>query len=119
MHALRKLREAGPNTASQAAGLLAGNVVFHSPVFVRAIVGRQPVASIMAAWPSGGRCLYTAEHQLDNHTTFLRWTDTIEGHDIEGLEVVVCNDRGLITDWTLALRPFPAVNLFPRGCTRC
>jgi hypothetical protein len=108
MHPLRKMREAGSNNPSQ----LAGNVVFHSPIFVRAIVGRQPVAAVLAAWLSADRGVYTAEHRLDDRTTFLRWTDTVEGHEIEGLEVVVCNDRGLITDWTLALRPFPAVSLF-------
>jgi hypothetical protein len=102
----------GSDNPAQVAGQLASNVVFHSPVFVTAIVGRQPVAAVLAAWPSGGRAAYTAEHRLDDRTTFLRWADTIEGHEIEGLEVIVCNDRGLISDWTLALRPFPAVSLF-------
>lgn len=43
MHPLRKLREAGPNTPAQVSELLAANVVFHSPVFVRAVEGRKEV----------------------------------------------------------------------------
>src|SRR5262244_1678016 len=44
MHPLRKLREAGPPTPEQAAAILAENVVMHSPVLVKPIVGRELVA---------------------------------------------------------------------------
>ncbi len=115
MHPLRKLREGGPNSPAQVSGLLAEDVVFHSPVFVRAVKGRGEVAAIFAASPSvrgGGYSGYTAEYRLDDHTTFLRWAGTIDGHEIESLEVIVDNDQGLIVERTLAYRPLPALKLF-------
>jgi hypothetical protein len=39
MHPLRKLREGGTATPAQVSALLAENVVFNSPILVRAIEG--------------------------------------------------------------------------------
>jgi hypothetical protein len=57
--------------------------VFHSPMLVKAVEGRDLVATIFAASASfrGGR--YVAEHKLDDRTTFLRWQGTIDGHEFE------------------------------------
>src|SRR5262249_40298836 len=44
MHPLRRLREAGPPTPEQAAAILAENVVMHSPVLIKPIIGRELVA---------------------------------------------------------------------------
>jgi hypothetical protein len=44
VHPFRKLREAGPPTPEQVAAILAENVVMHSPVLIRPIVGRELVA---------------------------------------------------------------------------
>ena len=55
---------------------------------------------------------YTAEFKVDEHTTFLRWEGTIEGHKLESLEVIVDDEQGLMVERTVALRPYPAVNLF-------
>jgi hypothetical protein len=112
MHPLRRLSEARSKVPCHLVGLLAADVVFHSPVFVRPIVGRDKVAAILAASLSSGRGVYTAEQRLDDRSTFLRWAGTIEGHLIESLEVAVQDDRGLIVELTAALRPFPAVRLF-------
>jgi hypothetical protein len=51
MHPLRKLRGSGNNTPAAVSRLLAENVVFHSPVLVRAAEGREKVAAILAASP--------------------------------------------------------------------
>ncbi len=112
MHPLRKLREAGPSTAAQNSALLAENVVFHSPVFVRAVEGRKAVAAIFAASPSFRNGGYVAEHKLDDRTTFLRWKGVIDDHEFESLEVIVDDHRGLILERTIAYRPLPALKLF-------
>lgn len=44
MHPFRKLREAGPPTPEHAPANLAENVVMHSPVLIKPIVGRELVA---------------------------------------------------------------------------
>jgi hypothetical protein len=46
MRPLRKLRQSGPATVEQNKALLAENVVFHSPVLVKAVEGRDAVAAI-------------------------------------------------------------------------
>jgi len=115
MHPLRSLREAGAASVAQYAALLAEDVVFHSPVFVKAVEGRDTVAAIFAASASVREGRYVAEHKLDERTTFLRWQGTIEGHEFESLEVIVDDDRGLIAERTIAYRPYPALKLFRDG----
>jgi hypothetical protein len=113
MHPLRKLRESGQATPAQVRELLAENVVFHSPLLVRAIEGRDVLAAIFAQSSSTrGSGTYTAEYKLDERTTFLRWEGTMDGHEIEELEVIVDNEDGLILERTIALRPYPALKLF-------
>ena len=113
MHPLRKLREAGSATPAQVGELLAEDAVFNSPILARSIQGREPLSAIFAQSSSTrGSGAYTAEHKLDEHTTFLRWVGTMDGHKIESLEIIVDNDEGLIVERTIALRPFPAVKLF-------
>jgi hypothetical protein len=113
MHPLRKLRESGSATPAQVSTLLAENVVFNSPILVRPIEGREPVAAIFAQSSSTrGSGTYTAEVKLDDRTTFLRWEGTIEGRKLESLEVIVDDERGLIVERTIALRPYPALKLF-------
>ena len=113
MHPLRKLRESGSSTPAQVAELLAENVRFNSPILARSIEGREPIAAIFAQSSSTrGSGAYTAEYKLDEHTTFLRWEGTMDGHKIESFEVVIDNEDGLIAERTIALRPYPAVKLF-------
>ncbi len=83
MHPLRKLRESGHATVEQNKALLAEDVVFHSPVLVKAVTGRDAAATIFATSASVREGRYVAEHKLDDRTTFLWWKGTIDGHEIE------------------------------------
>jgi hypothetical protein len=112
MHPLRKLRESGENTPAAVAKLLAENAVFHSPLLVRPVEGREKVAVIMAASPKIRHGAYTAEYRLDDRNTFLRWKGTIEGREIESFGVLTDNDQGLIVEYTIAFRPLPAIQIF-------
>ena len=113
MHPLRKLRESGSVTPAQVSALLAENIIFNSPILVRAIKGREIIAAIFAQSSSTRRSgAYTAEYKLDERTAFLRWEGTMGGHKIESLEVIVDNEQGLIVERTIGLRPYPAVKLF-------
>ena len=99
MHPLRKLRESGHPTAVQMSELLADNIVFNSPILIRPIECRDVIATIFAQSSSTrGSGTYTAEFKLDEHTTFLRWVGTMDGHKIESLEVIVDNEQGLIVE---------------------
>src|SRR5262249_842555 len=46
MHPFRRLREAGAASAADYGALLAEDVVFHSPIFVQAVIGRDKVAPL-------------------------------------------------------------------------
>jgi hypothetical protein len=96
MHPLRILREVGHATVEQNKTLLAENVVFHSPVLVKAVTGRDTVAAIFAASASVREGQYVAEHKLDDRTTFLWWKGTIDGHEIESFDVLVDDAQGLL-----------------------
>ena len=114
MHPLRKLREAGPPTPEQVATILAENVVMHSPVLIRPIIGRALVAHAISisshSRDDPGK--YIFEGQLDNKTTLLRWQGRVDGHEIESLELLTDNSDGLLLERTIAYRPFPAVKIF-------
>ena len=114
MHPFRKLREAGPPTPQQAAAILAENVVMHSPVLFKPIVGRELVAITISnssrSRDDPGK--YIFERKLDDRTTLLRWQGTVEGHKIESLELLTDNKDGLLLERTVAYRPFPALKIF-------
>jgi len=114
MHPLRKLREAGPPTPEQVAKILAANIVMHSPLLIRPIVGRELVAITISnsskSRDNPGK--YIFEGKLDDKTTLLRWQGTVEGHPIESLELLTDDENGLLVERTIAYRPFPAVRIF-------
>ena len=114
MHPIRKLRESGHATPEQFAALLDEDVVMHSPLLIKPIVGRDAVAVTMAA-SSRNRDnpgAYVVEHKLDENTTFLRWQGTIEGHEFESLELLTDGPDGKLKERTVAYRPFPALKIF-------
>ena len=114
MHPLRKLREAGPPTPEQVAAILAENVVMHSPVLVKPIVGRELVAITISnsSQSRDNPGQYIFEGRIDERTTLLRWQGTVEGHKIESLELLTDDDQGLLVERTVAYRPFPALKIF-------
>jgi hypothetical protein len=59
--------------------LLAENVVFHSPVLVKVVEGRDAVAAIFVTSASVREGRYVLEHKLDERTTFPWWKGTING----------------------------------------
>jgi hypothetical protein len=114
VHPVRKLREAGNATPEQFAPLLDENVIMHSPLLIKAIVGRDAVAVTMAA-SSRNRDnpgAYVLERKLDERTTFLHWRGSIDGHEFESLELLTDGPDGKLSERTVAYRPFPALKIF-------
>src|ERR1700737_2398249 len=111
MHAIRKLRESGHATVTDYEKLLAPNVVFHSPVLIRAAEGRAVVAKIFATSTTLREGVYTGEWKLDDRRTLLRWKGKIQGHERESFDLIEENDEGLIVDRQIVFRPIPHANL--------
>jgi hypothetical protein len=114
VHPIRKLRESGHATAELFAPLLAHDVIMHSPLLTKAILGRDAVAKTMAASARNrdNPGEYVLERKLDENTTFLRWKGTIEGHEFESLELLTDGPDGRLKERTVAYRPFPALKIF-------
>jgi hypothetical protein len=114
MHPIRALRESGHATPELFAALLADDVVMHSPLLIKAILGRDAVAKTMAASAHNrdNPGTYVLECKLDENTTFLRWKGTIEGHEFESLELLTDGSDGKLKERTVAYRPFPALKIF-------
>jgi len=114
MHPLRKLREAGAPTPAQVAVILAENVVMHSSVLIKPIIGRELVAITISnsshSRDNPGKYIYEAK--LDDRTTLLRWQGMVDGHQIESLELLTDDENGLLLERTIAYRPFPALKIF-------
>src|SRR3977135_1331514 len=108
MHPIRKLRESGHASVADYEKLLAENVVFHSPVLVRAIEGRAVIAKIFATSTSLREGAYIGEWRLDERRTVLRVKGEIQGHGRESLDVIEEKEEGLIIVRTIAFRPMPA-----------
>jgi hypothetical protein len=110
-HPLRVLRETGKNSAAELAEVLAEDVVFHSPVFLKPVVGRDAVAYVFAASARlNGK--YVSEHPLDDRTRFIYWSGDVDGHPIEILEIVTDNEDGLVKERRVAFRPLPSILIF-------
>jgi hypothetical protein len=114
VHPIRRLRESGHATQELFASLLADDVIMHSPLLTKAIVGRDAVAKTMAssARNRDNPGEYVLERKLDENTTFLRWKGTIEGHEFESLELLTDGPDGKLKERTVAYRPFPALKIF-------
>src|SRR5215831_16205833 len=114
MHPFRKLQERGPMTAAQAAVILNENVVMHTPVLTKPVVGRELVSIVISisyqSRDDPGK--YIFEGKIDARTTFLRWQGTVERHKSESLELLTDDENGLLLERTVAYRPFPTLKIF-------
>ena len=81
MHPFRKLREGGPMTPAQAAVILNENVVMHTPVLIKPIVGRAlvSIAISISTQSRDDPGKYIFEGKIDARTTFRRWQGTVQG----------------------------------------
>lgn len=109
MHPLRALRESGVTDPSQFALLLTENVIFRSPLLVRAVEGRHNVSRALATASLAWSGYYVREEKLDSHTSFIYWSGSIRGHALESMELIVDDDTGLVAENTTAFRPLPAI----------
>jgi hypothetical protein len=101
-------------TPAQAAVVLNENVVMHTPVLIKPIVGRAlvSIAISISTQSRDDPGKYIFEGKVDARTTFLRWQGTVQGHNIESLELLTDDESGLLLERTTAYRPYPALKIF-------
>ena len=88
--------------------------IFESPVVHTPQVGKAITARYLAA---AGHTLgnndfeYIGEWHRDN-SAVLEFKTVIDGIAINGIDMIICNDDGLITHFKGMVRPLKAVNMF-------
>jgi hypothetical protein len=106
--------------------LLDEDVVFYSPIVYtpqrgKAITSLYLSAASVAlpgeepASPSSGdtRFRYTKQVLSDPHAV-LEFETSIEGKYVNGVDIITCNESGLISEFRVMIRPLQAVNLVHR-----
>jgi hypothetical protein len=96
-------------------GLLAPDVVFHSPATFHPFVGRETVSRLLALVADTFEDFrYTDELETDGaHALIFR--ASIAGRELEGIDLLRFDEDGLIADFTVMLRPISGLLPFAQA----
>jgi hypothetical protein len=98
--------------AERFAELLAPDVIFHSPVFVHPITGRDAVAELLeTAHTIFGVPTYRLGLREDIDTMLL-FDGEVDGETLQVAVVIGDGPQGLIKELTVLMRPLPVVRRF-------
>lgn len=93
--------------------ILDENVVFHSPVVHSPQEGKDITTFYLTAALqvlANSNFRYVRE-VLDGHNAVLEFITEIDGLQINGIDMIQCNDAGKIIDFKVMIRPLKAINL--------
>jgi len=94
-------------------GLLADDVVFHSPVVHTPQRGRPITAMYLAAAVVvfGNETFRYVREWHATHEAVLEFLVTIDGIEVNGVDMIRWDDAGRIVEFKVMLRPLKAINL--------
>ncbi len=97
------------------AALLAPDIVFHSPVTFHPFLGRETVTKLLGLVAETFEDFrYTDELDTDGaHALIFR--ASIEGKELEGIDLLRFDEDGLIADFTVMLRPLSGLIPFAQA----
>lgn len=96
--------------ASVLPGIVAAEAVFRSPAVHTPQEGRDVVvAYLRAAFVVLGPELEYHDEWMRERDAVLRFTTTIDGLRVEGIDLIRWDDEGLIEEFTVMVRPFKAL----------
>ena len=99
-------------TAERFAELLSPDVVFHSPVFVHPITGRDFVARLLETVHGiFGRPTYRLRLS-EGRDTVVHFDGEIDGETLQVAVVIRDDPDGLIAELTVLMRPLPVIRRF-------
>jgi hypothetical protein len=95
--------------------LFAQDIVFHSPVTFHPFLGKETVTRLLGEVAQVFEDFrFTDELQMDGaHALIFR--ATVEGKEIEGIDLLRLDEEGRIADFTVMLRPLSAFMLFAQA----
>jgi SnoaL-like protein len=95
--------------------LLAEDIVFHSPATFHPFVGRETVTRLLGlVGQTFEDFRYTDEFEADGAQALI-FRASIEGREIEGLDLLRFDREGLIADFTVMLRPLSGLVPFAQA----
>jgi SnoaL-like protein len=95
--------------------LLAEDIVFHSPVTFHPFIGRETVGRLLTIVSETFEDFrYTDELEMDDgHALIFR--ASIDGRELEGIDLLRFDDDGLIADFTVMIRPMSGLVPFAQA----
>jgi len=111
--AFRAAVEAGDLGAAHE--LFAQDIVFHSPITFHPFIGRETVTRLLGLVEQTFEDFrYTDELQADGaHALIFR--ASVEGRELEGIDLLRFDEDGLIADFTVMLRPLSGLMPFAQA----
>lgn len=107
-HAFREAIEAADLEAAVAC--LSPDVVLHSPVTFKPFVGREAVAALFEIlFKTFEDFRYEHEFQGEDGSAVLHFRTRVGDREVEGIDMIRPGTDGLITDFTVMVRPLSAV----------
>ncbi len=89
--------------------LLSPEIVFHSPVTFHPFLGRETVASLLALVADTFEDFrYTDELHADGADALI-FRASVAGRELEGIDLLRIDEDGLISDFTVMIRPVSAL----------
>jgi hypothetical protein len=111
--AFRAAVEAGDLAAADE--LFAQDIVFHSPITFHPFIGRETVTRLLGLVEQTFEDFrYTDELEMDGgHALIFR--ASVEGRELEGIDLLRFDHDGLIADFTVMLRPLSGLMPFAQA----
>jgi hypothetical protein len=105
-------------TAERFAELLASEVVFHSPIFVHPVIGRDSAARVLAtAHAVFGTPTYRLRFSKGDDTV-VQFDGEVDGETLQAAVVIRDDADGLISELAVLMRPLPVVRRFGEEAMR-
>lgn len=108
------------------ASLLADDVVFYSPVVFTPQRGKEVTLMYLSAASvalpgeksssvdGGSTGFHYTKKILDGNHAMLEFESTIDGKYVNGVDIITCNNEGLITEFRVMVRPLQGVQAIHR-----
>lgn len=94
-------------------GLLAEDVVFHSPVVFTPQQGKAVTTlylqGALQVLGGGGEAFTYTKQVLSGDTAVLEFETSVDGKHVNGVDIVRCDDEGRIVEFRVMIRPLQAI----------
>ena len=97
---------------AELASIIREDAVFHSPVVHTPQRGRELVVAYLAAAGQtlGNDSFRYARELVDGDSALLEFETTMDGIHVNGIDLILFDEEGMIADFKVMVRPLKAVN---------